>query len=262
MITHDMGEGTPLVMIHGFAVDSRIMLALEDTVDFTGWRRIYVDLPWTEPGHDESLASAQAVLEKLSEELKDLLGNTPFAVVGNSFGGMLARSIAHSFGDQVLGLATIAGVFEPDESARRVPEKRVILRDEKVLEEAGEHAEDFEDLAVIHTPQALHGYMERVFPAGQEADKKVMKAISESYSLDHHPEAEAEQPYDLPSLHLMGRQDHVLGFKDTLAWIDHYTRGSFVVLDGVGHNLHLEKPELISTHLQDWLGALRQHHDL
>lgn len=82
-ITKDTGEGTPLVFIHGFAVNSLIMQALEDTIDFSGWRRIYLDLPWTRQGLDTSIDSSDAVLSAVEKELHHYLGEEPFALVKN-----------------------------------------------------------------------------------------------------------------------------------------------------------------------------------
>jgi pimeloyl-ACP methyl ester carboxylesterase len=49
VIAQILGEGQPLVVIHGFGVDHRIMLPLEDAaLDESGWQRIYIDLPWAE----------------------------------------------------------------------------------------------------------------------------------------------------------------------------------------------------------------------
>lgn len=45
MIAQVLGEGLPLVVIHGFGVDHRIMLPLEDAIEDSGWQRIYIDLP-------------------------------------------------------------------------------------------------------------------------------------------------------------------------------------------------------------------------
>ncbi|MHA7146306.1 lipase family protein [Arthrobacter sp. TmT3-37] len=54
MIAQVLGEGLPLVVIHGFGVDDRIMLPLEDAIEESGWQRIYLDLPWTEGNADSS----------------------------------------------------------------------------------------------------------------------------------------------------------------------------------------------------------------
>lgn len=253
MIAADLGTGRPLVLVHGFSVDQRMLRALEPVLEPTGWRRIYIDLPWTEGGLNRDLTSSQAVADALVEALQDHLGEEPFAILGNSFGGMLARHVAHEMSEQVLGLATLAAVFVADSSERRLPAKRVLHDDPAVLEEAGEAREDFEEVSVIRTPAMLEAFLTHSYPGIRTADKRVMAAISKSYALDAVPEQAHGDPFDKPALHVFGRQDHVAGFEDGLAWQEHYVRGTFAVLDGAGHNAHLEQPTLVGALLTDWL---------
>ena len=45
MIAADLGTGRPLVLVHGFSVDHRLLRALEPVLEPTGWRRIRGGLP-------------------------------------------------------------------------------------------------------------------------------------------------------------------------------------------------------------------------
>ena len=36
----------------------------------------------------------------------------------------------------------------------------------------------------------------------------------------------------------------------------HYPRGSFVVLDAAGHNVHLEQPEVTGALFREWLARM------
>jgi pimeloyl-ACP methyl ester carboxylesterase len=74
------------------------------------------------------------------------------------------------------------------------------------------------------------------------------------------PDAEAEaaatmQPPPVPTLYLHGADDGAIGAEllgDLAAHLP--TRGSaFEILDGVGHFLHLEHPDLIAAKIADWL---------
>jgi pimeloyl-ACP methyl ester carboxylesterase len=76
------------------------------------------------------------------------------------------------------------------------------------------------------------------------------------------PAAEAEaaasiQPPPVPTLYLHGNTDGALGV-DILTDVETHlpAEGSvFEIVDGVGHFLHLEQPELISRKIRDWLGS-------
>ncbi len=78
------------------------------------------------------------------------------------------------------------------------------------------------------------------------------------------PDAQAEdaatmQPPRVPTLYLHGADDGGMG-ADLLGEFDvavHLpaTGSTFEIVDGVGHFLHLEQPELIAAKIGDWLGA-------
>lgn len=248
-----LGEGRPLVAIHGFGVDHRIMLPLGRLIEGSGWRIIFIDLPWAEAAPDNGANTPREVADAVVAELKDALGAEPFTVVGNSFGGMVARHVAHAFAGQCLGLATLAGAFEPDRDARVLPEHEVIVHDEYVLESAGDAREYFAEMAVVHTEAALDAFRSFVLPGIRGTDEAVLTRISAANSDAYVPEANATEPFSHPSLHIFGRQDQVVGFEDGLAYREHYSRGTFAVLDCAGHNAHLEQPEVVGALLREWL---------
>lgn len=249
----------PLIAVHGFGVDHRIMLPLDDMIDDEGWRRVYLDLPWAEGARDTGAATPRDVADGALEEVADLVGDGPFAIIGNSFGAMVARHVAHSLPDQCQGLATLAGAFQLDHARRRLPRHEVIVHDAGVLERAGDARAEFEEMAVVHTDQALRAFERFVLPGLRGADARVIDRLSAAYVEGYEPESDAEEPFLAPALHVFGRQDHVVGYEDGLARADHYPHGSFVVLDGAGHNLHLERPQLVGALIRDWLGRVDHH---
>lgn len=253
MISKDTGTGTPLIFIHGFGVNSLILQSLEEIIDFSGWRRIYIDLPWTKLGLDPSVKSSNDVLHAVEEKVSDYLNQEQFALVGNSFGAMIARSMAHRQRDRVLGLATLAGVFEPQAQRRTLPQKSVVVEDAEFLSALGEHRSEFTDISVIQDEPNYLRFSEYVLPGLLEADAGIMEQISAHYAVTPVPEEVVSEPFDAPALHLFGRQDHIVGYRDGLTWLDHYSRGTYLVVDRAGHNLHLEQPQLVKAAFEDWL---------
>jgi pimeloyl-ACP methyl ester carboxylesterase len=76
------------------------------------------------------------------------------------------------------------------------------------------------------------------------------------------PKAETEAAATLnappiPTLYLHGKNDGALGAELVVAAADHLTAAgsSFELIDGVGHFLHLEKPDLIAERICSWLTA-------
>jgi pimeloyl-ACP methyl ester carboxylesterase len=253
VIAQVSGEGLPLVAVHGFGVDHRIMLPLEDVIDGAGWQRIYLDLPWAEGNADMHASSANQVAQGALEDIQDYLGNQPFAVIGNSYGGMIARYIAHELRDQVLGLATLAGVFEPFHQARSLPHRKVVRNDRSVLATAGQVRDDYEELTVVQSEATLRAFIRYVLPGLRGANQTVLERVAADYALSVEPEVAHPAPFEAPSLHLFGRQDHITGYEDGWNLRDHYVRGTYAVLDAAGHNAHLERPDLTAALVKDWL---------
>ena len=253
MIAQVHGEGTPLIVVHGFGVDHRILLPLEEMLQGRAWQRIYLDLPWAEGAADTGEQTPSELADAVLAEVQEIVGAGDFAVVGNSFGAIMARHVAHSLPSQCLGLATLAGVFEADHALRRLPEHQVTLHDADVLEHAGDAREEFTEMAVVHTPDALERFRQFVLPGLRGANQEVLERLGARYTEVPTPEADAAEPFQAPSLHVFGRQDQVVGFEDGSALRDHYTRGSFVVLDAAGHNVHLEQSEVVGALVRDWL---------
>ncbi len=150
-------------------------------------------------------------------EIDDHLGDEPFAVIGNSFGGMIARHVAHERRDHVLGVATLAGVVHPAHADRAVPERTVLHIEPSVLEAAGDARDAFEEVSVIQDAAAFAAFERYVLPGLRGADPVVMDRIAADYALEAVPEERHPEPFTAPALHVFGRQDDVVGYEDGLA---------------------------------------------
>lgn len=256
MIAQENGAGRPLILVHGFGVDHRILLPLDDALAESAWRRIYVDLPWVGPQMGNTPDGTQGVADALVEEIHGHLGDEPFAILGSSFGGMLARYVAHEMSQQVLGLATLVAAFVADSAHRVLPEHRVIVENPDVVRAAGDAGPGYAEIAVIQSAESVRAFTELVVPGLEGADQAVLERIAASYALDREPEDAHPGPFARPSLHIFGRQDQVTGFEDGLARRDHYSRATFAVVDAGGHNLHLERPALVGALVTDWLARI------
>lgn len=253
----ERGSGVPLVLLHGFSVDHRLLLPLDPVIEAAGgWRRLYLDLP----GHGRTpagdVASAEDVVAAVEAEIRARIGDAPFAVLGSSFGGMLARRVAHDFRDQVLGLATIAGVFVANHAARALPGRTILSEDAVVLSEIGDVAAEYAAVAVVQTRENARAFLEHAHPGLAAADQDALARISEHYALAAEPEDVSPAPFTQPTLFLTGRQDQVVGYDDAWSRVEHYPRGSFAVLDAAGHNVHIDRWAAARALVADWLDRI------
>jgi len=252
------GEGTPLLFIHGNGVDHRLLLDLDDVFDDGGWERLYLDLPGfggtPALGDDGGLP---ALADWLDDAAGELTGGRPFAVVGNSLGGLLARELAARHPEQVLGLALLAPVVDPDHSRRTVPEQTVLRRDEELLRslKPGE-ALKYQEMAVVQSRENWERFRTAALPGLKAADVRAMDRLAEGYVLEPAPDARLSG-YATPVLIVAGRQDHVVGFEDQESLAGRFPDARYAALDEAGHNVHLDQPEAVRDLLREWAARIR-----
>ncbi|WP_254894436.1 alpha/beta fold hydrolase [Bacillus velezensis] len=119
-----IGEGYPIVMLHGWTLDHQVMLnAMEPLFEKrSGWKRIYIDLPGM--GHSKpqpSIQNSNDMLEAILRLLDEVIPGQQFIICGNSYGGYIARGIVRSRQETVRGLLLMAPLTIPEFDERVVP---------------------------------------------------------------------------------------------------------------------------------------------
>jgi len=150
------GSGIPVLALHGFGLDHRVMTGCLEPV-FTGrpgYQRIYPDLPGmgrTPPAAGDRPANADEMLDLLLAFV-DRTIRGPFLLAGNSYGGYLARGLVRRRPEQVAGLLLICPVVFPKKARRTVPAHRVLYQDRELLSTLTEkEAADFQQYAVVQS---------------------------------------------------------------------------------------------------------------
>lgn len=204
------------------------------------------------------MAGSQEIADAVVKEIQAKLGVEPFAIVGNSFGGMIARYVAHELRPQVLGLATVAGVFVAAHGERSVPTRNVLRKEPLIEPILGASLDHYREDAVVESVADASAFLDHLLPGIDGADQDALDTVAQNYSLDREPEDAHPEPFMQPTLHITGRQDHVVGYRDAWNRIEHYPRASFVALDGAGHNILFEQQVLCSALISEWLGRIRR----
>ncbi|MBD0673370.1 alpha/beta fold hydrolase [Streptomyces sp. CBMA156] len=251
------GEGTPIVLIHGYTLDHRVLLPLEPAfAGRPGWRRLYLDLP----GHGTSPrlpgpASATTLTEAVLGWIGATVGREPFAVVGQSFGGQLARAVTARFGEQVLGSALLVPVVRWG-ADRALPEETVAERDEELVARLpAADRELFRYVMARQTEESRELFERYVRPGWQAHDRAAAAELEADFLLPRWPEHGAPQ-HRGHHLLVTTRQDALVGWRDQLALLDHYPRMAASVLDGAGHNPQVEAAEAVHAPFGAWLDRL------
>ncbi len=101
LYTNTIGQGRPLVLLHGWGMNSRvwepILPALEQRARIT-----CIDLPGHGNNHDKPMGSLDNTVEQLADHIpQDAI------IMGWSLGGLIAQGLAHALPDKVSGLIQI-----------------------------------------------------------------------------------------------------------------------------------------------------------
>jgi pimeloyl-ACP methyl ester carboxylesterase len=248
-----VGDGRPMVFLHGLAVDRRVMMAAFEPVE--GWRRIYIDLP----GHggsrgDPAVASADHFVDLLCHVTRELCGDTAPALVGYSYGGYLAQGMAALV--DLAGLYLMCPTVEADFGKRTVPPRRVAAREELVFSDDPREKEAFEEVAVVQTKAALETFQRIVHPANVATDQQMLAAVRSRYAMSR-PYMQALQAFDQPAAIVCGRDDHWVGWEDAARLARALREAHYCVLPRCGHLLPFESPSF-RAHFDAWLAQLME----
>ncbi|MBU5422754.1 alpha/beta hydrolase [Cellulomonas hominis] len=244
------GEGRTVIMVHGFAVDHRILTPLDDAVAAAGWRRLYVDLPGMGGSAGDPVDSTDDVLDAVREVVAREIGDEPFAVLGSSYGGMVARCLAARLPGQVAGVGLLCPLVG---EVRDLSPRHVARADPALLAALDpQDAEAFAEVAVVQSPETWALFRDHVLPGLRAADQDALARIRSRYTPSRPPEADA--PFAGPTLLVAGRHDHVVGYRDALRLLADHPRATVAVLDDAGHNAHLERPDVVGALVTEWLG--------
>ncbi|HEX6303629.1 MAG TPA: alpha/beta hydrolase [Anaerolineales bacterium] len=262
---HEIGEGRPLLAIHGWLTDHQyIMKILEPAFEKRqGWKRIYIDLPGRgqSPGSDR-IKSSHDELTLLLKFIQARLNGKRFTLVGLSYGGFLARGVLKQQMEAIDGLALIVPSIEADPSHRQGrPPRSVLVRDETAIQDLqpGEMDGVFEKSLVLQDKPALDRLRKRFFPSVEMTDRVFLEKLSENYGFPFDVD-DLPQPFRRPALFLLGRQDHIVGYHSALDLMGRYPRATFAILDAAGHFLGgIEQVALSRVLIGDWLDRVEAH---
>ncbi len=261
------GEGKPILMIHGFYPDHRLMTGCMEPL-FTGkdkpigeYRRIYLDLPGMGTSQAaEWIQSSDDMLEVVRAFIDHVIPNESFIVVGESYGGYMARGLLSLMPERIEGAAFICPMIIANASDRKRPEHAVLVHDKVLMQSlTAEMAEDFSSMSVVQSPEIHKRYEEEIMCGVRMANGEFLTGLQQKgYAFSQNISLEPV-PYLKPTLFLTGRQDASTGYADAWTILDHYPRATFAVLDLAGHNLQIEQVELFNGLFLNFFHRMHQY---
>ncbi|GAB6109024.1 alpha/beta fold hydrolase [Fusibacter bizertensis] len=253
-----IGEGMPIVMIHGFQLDHRVMLgACEPLLKDKKFKRIYFDLPGMGLTKDyHQIKNADQMIKSIAQLIKPLVGNEKFLIAGMSYGGYLARGLRCHFEDQVKGMFLFVPVVKPLSEMRKLPVHRVL--DEDKAYAATLLSSELEEIRALNA--VINSYVidrqrieiDEALLLGDEEymDEYQAKGYKASYNVDSN-----NASFDKPVVIMAGKQDSVVGFEDQYALSLQFPRSTYIAVDCAAHAMHIEQAALFNAVFNGWIGA-------
>lgn len=272
----EFGAGIPIVMIHGLGCHMGLMInAIEPLFDgdyirdynpdMNGvndkFRRIYVDLPGQ---GDSFLPMDMATSDDLLEVMIDFIVHVvkeKFILIGESYGGYLARGILSRKINDVIGLGLVCPVGIADRNKRKLPAMNVRVEEKGYIDKVRGidkvDASKFMEVAVVVNERTFDRYIKDIKDAAPTIDKVFVRKLLKNYLLSFDPdEIIAKTGFHKPSVFITGRQDIVTGYDDFINLYNDYTRGTLLVLDSAGHQLQRENIPVFEIMMKNWLGSI------
>ncbi len=252
------GSGTPVVMIHGWSVDHRLMKGCMEPIFQsldTPWQRIYFDLPGM--GNTKGpawITGTDQMLEVVLDFIDGVLPNQHFLVAGESYGGYLARGVIKARQALVEGLLLICPTAIQETRLDHLPPFQVLEKDEAFLSRlSDEDRQYFSGINVVQNQRVWERFAQDVLPGLKVADYRFLEnCLSQNVPYKVNVD-QIEKPYRQPALFVMGRQDVAVGYRDHWQLIENFPRASFMILDKAGHNLQIEQAVLFNAMVKEWL---------
>jgi len=251
------GEGTPVMMIHGWGPDHRLMKGCMEPVFQamdTEWKRIYFDLPGMGKTKGESwITGPDQMLDLVFGFIDAVIPNQHFVVAGESYGGYLARGIINKCPSVVDGLLLICPAAWEETLKENGGQYQVFEKDDILLSSLTDEDRNYFEgvgINVLQNKRVWERYKEEVLPGLKIADHSFLKNCMGQISFNVDA---LEKPYMKPTLMLAGRQDSIVGYRGLWQIIEMYPRASFILLDRAGHDLQIEQDVLFTEAVKDWL---------
>jgi len=250
-----IGNGLPVLFIHGHGPDHRSLKGCMEPCfsKYDGlFKRIYFDLPGMGKSKgNEWLSSADKLLDLVINFIEYLVPNQSFLLVGNSYGGYLARGIVKKKQSLIKGLLLLCPMIKLNSSK---PAKYTVEKDELLMDSlSDEDRSYFEPIVVRQTKPVWERYKVEVLSGLKISDELYITnnwGRQKAFSFDVDI---LDNPLEKPVLIITGKQDSITGYSSAWDLLKNYPRASLVVLDNAGHALQIEQSEIFNCLTKNWI---------
>lgn len=256
------GKGIPILMIHGFMPDHRILKGCMEPIlqNRSGFKRIYFDLPGMgKTEGKEWIQSSDEILEVIIKFIKNVIPNEKFVIISQSYGGYLTRGLLHKYHDEILGICLICPLIKPNLKDRDLPEFTPIIKNPTLIKMLDpQDREEFEESAIIQSEYVWERFQDEVLSGLKIADIKFLEGIYPKRYVLSFDVDKLTNKFEKPTLFLLGRQDNSVGYRNAWKIIENFSRASYIILDKAGHLLQIEQKDIFDVSVNEWLDRVME----
>jgi len=258
---HVVGQGRPLVLLHGYTIDYRSMTGCMEPglADRPGWQRIYLDLPGMGLTQArEWITSSDQMLDVVCSFIERVIPGQNFALGGYSYGGYLAQGVQQRLSDRVDGLLLLCPMVK-NIGERDLPPAEVRIADTEFLARlTPEQREEF-GWSAVQTERVWNRIEEAIGNSPELGDAVFLNRLQQDgYTFSFDVAGPGSQPFEKPTLIVVGRQDSAVGYKDQYAILERFPRATYAVLDRAGHELPYAQDRLFDALVIEWLDRVEE----
>jgi pimeloyl-ACP methyl ester carboxylesterase len=250
----DQATGTPVVLLHGFPLDSRMWSAQVPALTSAGYRVIAPDLR----GFGQSPSDKSFTVESLADDVHALLagiGALPVVLAGLSMGGYVALAYAKKYPADLRGLVLLDTKAEADTAEGKEGRQKMI---DLVRKDGAKAVADqmmpkmFAKDAVGQRPQVAQ-------------DLRRMMEATPAKTIGHALEAMRDRPdrsgelasIEVPTLVIVGESDQITPPQGAEAMAKKIPNAKLETIRGAGHMSPMEQPEQVNRALMAFLNSMR-----
>jgi pimeloyl-ACP methyl ester carboxylesterase len=244
-----IGNGKPVILVHGFAEDGEIWNNQASHLQ-EKFQLLIPDLPGSgksELINDMSMEGMAEVIHSIIHE--ENIDTCP--VIGHSMGGYIALALTHTYYNHVSGL----GLFHSSAFADSEEKKATRQKGIEFIKANG--AFEFLKTAIpnLFAPASKEEKPELIAQLVAAAHNFSAPALVSYYEamMQRSDRTEVLKNSKVPVLFIMGKHDKAVPMEDTLKQC-HLPEKSYIhLLQNAGHMGMLEEPELANRYLEEFL---------
>lgn len=255
-----IGEGQPVVLLHGFAEDKTIW---DNQVNdlHKHCKLILPDLPGS--GKSKMLQKENVSIEDYAAYIYALIKHEKIekcVVLGHSMGGYITLAFAEAYPEILDGFGFIhSTAFADSEEKKNVRAKGI-----RLIEENGAFP-----FIKNTTPNLFSGnfkklnndVVQQLIDKGKNFAKE---ALIQYYNamMKRTDKTEVLSKSNVPVLFIIGSEDTAAPLEDLLKQVHLPKLADIHILEGVGHMSMLEKPDELNTYILKFLQLVKETHEL